>query len=616
MSTILPASGKMPTYRFYITYPVGSITYEVFPLNFLSTSLVDEREGEEIFYRRKFNGSLIFGTNSLVVDEHGVTQNRKDDWLLFLDIEQNDPCERLDFLITKTIEGVTTTYWEGYFSTSDGTPDFDKCTFEVTPIVVDDYSDILDEVDLQYNILEIITWVTTTAHLPGSTDKVYTRNRWLMDVLEFLAEKVYDPTSVIVGPAVVNSTFLTDATNPVTLDTNRLTYLTIAQKSDIIRPSSTNPASMALLSWKELMSILWTMFQIRWTYDGAGTFTVEHISYFAPGTGIDLRTQLIAVANNKYTYLKDKMPKYEKFTFMEASQDDFVGFPIYYESKCINPDPDTNIEEQTCQVTTDLEYIINTPEAIADTGFVILCNYLDGGNYYVEFTKGAMSGEVKLNMRLSWANLHYSYFRHNRVLITGTLNNGYPETTFWTARKTKLQNTNAIVCEMFDPTEEITTELGETYLGGVKGIVSKAEILPTGLIKLNLLYGPADNENTGVSDNCVAIYGYLEVTGIDTLRLTLDSSIPLPNNIPISYREFVYDNLGVLQCTGDWNNVTLTAGSLETVITHALCQAFGAADWCIKLEFKYCDDDICAVYIATEAGDVCESAITYTVECV
>ena len=49
-------------FRFYLT--VGSTVTEVFPLNFLESSLVDSQESGQIFYRRKFNGSLTFVNNN------------------------------------------------------------------------------------------------------------------------------------------------------------------------------------------------------------------------------------------------------------------------------------------------------------------------------------------------------------------------------------------------------------------------------------------------------------------------------------------------------------------------------------------------------------------------
>lgn len=566
MSTILPASGKLPVYRFYVTYPVGSISYEVFPLNFLETLLVDELEEGQVFYRRKFNGSLFFGTNSLAIDEHGVSQNRKDDWLLIRDIEQNDPCARLDFLITKTVEGITTTYWEGYFSASDCKVDIDRCIYEVTPLTDDDYTGPLDEADTQWNILAVSPAVTTRA-LQGLIDVTYTRNRFLFDVIEYLADKI--KTGV-----TVSSEFFNDATNYVTQETNHLTLLTIAQKSDIKRPTSSDPAPQALLSWNELMEILWGMFQVTWNYDVVtDTINIEHISWFSSSSGLDLRNQLMTEATNKYSYLKEVMPKYEKFLWMESSDMMFTGVPIWYNSKCVNPDPKTNIKETLLKVTTDLEYIIDNPNSISDDGFVILCNYVSGGNYYVLIEASAVGSEIRLNMHLSWTNLHNRYFRHNRVLIEGYLNDNL--TTFWTAQKNikQVDIYTQLCSEDYDPSDEITTELGETYLGGAKAKVQQSELKPTALLKISPLYGPLDNVATPIEDQkWIMIY---EVTGAS--KSTFYATCSEATTIEITLHMY-------LTCVDAGSNTCDTA-NLDLVI------ALGATSG--SLEIPWCEDSIC-----------------------
>jgi hypothetical protein len=570
MSALIPYTyGNFPTYRFYIAYVPFPYAYavEVFPLNFLETSLVDELEGDNIFYRRKFNGSLLFGTNSLTTDVYGVIVNRQDDWVFFWDIEQNNPCAKIYFHITKTITGVTTTYWDGYFSTTDGKFDIDKCTFEVTPIVNDTYVDLLDHAELQQNILSVTPVVTTIAYVAGHINISYTRNRWLFDVIEYLAG---DAAVGIVPGVTVSSHFFTDSpNNPVSLNENYLLYLTIAQKSDIIRPTSSNPATTAMMSWNELMDILWAMFQVRWNYDsGTNTINVEHVSWtgFAPGVGIDLRLQPACVASNKYIYLKDKMPKYEKFSFMEADQVNFVRSEIWYDSPCVNQDPKSNTVETIIPVTTDLNYIIDNSSptetnAISDEGFVILANYLYSTPpdvYRVALQCGAYTQAVRLNMHLSWANLQYFYFRHNRVLINGYMNADYWP-AFVSAQKTKLQECSAIVCDVFDPTEKITTELGyshfgdDTDLGNIPAIVQRAELKPDGSIKLNLLYGPADNANPGVTPDKV----FLLVQQSDCL--TWYATFPEPVNqaggIDIQVRYLIYDSADNLlhTCQDVWN---------------------------------------------------------------
>lgn len=499
MSLSLPISGNVPLYRFYISTEPSSLSVEVFPLNFNSTSLIDEQEQDRIFYRRKFNGVLLFGTNSLVEDEDGNILNRRDDWTYFWAIEQATPCLELYLTIIKYLAGDITVYWEGIFSTTDGVFDIDRCTFEVTPKINDDYNSILDLADTQINILDAATTVSTKAYIEGVIDETYTNNRWLAkigsnSVLELLAD------NVLTG-VTVSSEFFTDSPNNyVTENPNKLLHLTIAQKSDIRNPTASNKAKTAMLSWNELMEILWAMFQVTWDYDvDTDTINVEHVSWWPAADGLDLRTQLLTQSTNKYSYVKEKMPKYEKFAFMEADDPNFVGVPIWYDSGCVDIDPKTNVKNTSINVTTDLEYIVTNNDAITDEGFVILCNYLNV-TYFVELQTGFYVASVKLNNTLSWANLHECYYRHNRVIITGYINESL--ITFWTAQKTKLQECSAIICDIndYDPSEEITTELGEVYLTSAKASVLRSSISPMGAVKFSLLYGPIDNENTGVDD--------------------------------------------------------------------------------------------------------------------
>lgn len=552
----------MIIYRHYIT--TGSTETEVFPLNFLETQIVDEKQDTpRRFYRRPFSGTLTF-----------VNNNGGNDFDLLYAIELVAPCDTILFRITRMGDA----YWNGQFSTTDGDFDLDNCTFTVTPKLIDDYIDMLDLADIRYNILEVPTIVTTKAFKAGIYDIDYTNNRWLArladnNVLEYLANYI--------KPGVtVSSEFFTAADNPATLYTNKLLYLTIAQKSDIKNPDASDPATTAMLSWNELMDILWGIFQVCWDYDsGTDTINVEHISWFAGGVGIDLRTQELCVATNKYNYLKDKMPKYEKWQFIESDDLNFIGAPIWYDSKCVDPDPDSNVKKTTVNVTTDLEYIINYTDSISNEGFVILANYENGGNYYVSLEVGAYDATVvKLNCHLSIANLHNYYFRHNRVLIEGYMNDDL--ITFWTAQKMKHQKCYAVICPDtgYDPTDEITTELGETYFGGEKATVQRAALKPSGEMDFDLLYGPEDNENTGV-ETVKAIFVKQEDT-CDSLSATLTEAAD--GALVVQYRENIYDSLDVWQCTGDWETWTIPLGSYDDTFTFATwCQAIPPGGYCV-----------------------------------
>ena len=568
--SILPQTyGNYPTYTFYITY--GTFVTQVYPLNFNESTLVDTQEKSEVFYRRKFVGILTFTNN-----------NGSADFDYFYAIETIASCTKLYLLIER--DGVD--YWDGYFSTTEGAFDIDRCVFEVTPLPNDDYTPILDISDKQYNILLVGTVVATHAYKVGVVNQVYSRNRWLWDVIQWLGN---DATYGIVPACTVSSTFFTAANNPATLNASHTTLLTIAQKSDIIRPASTDPATTALLSWDELMGILWAMFQVKWNYDVVtDTINVEHISWFGTAAGLDLQTQLMTEATNKYAYLKEIMPKYEKFAFAEADGRNFVGEPILYESGCVNQDPDSNITETFINVTTDLEYILTNPDAINDEGFVILCNYDAGGaDYHVELQLGALEDDiVALNMHLSWANLMDCYFRHERVLIQGYMNGLI--TTFWTALRTKIQKCSAIICpsDDYDPSDEITTELGETYFGGIKARVKQSTLHPSGEINFDLVYGPAENVNTGVAD-LFGVYGVLTFPAGTNFNLELQYTGECPASVDIRIKEYLYDELGAGQCSGAWHDITLTAGVRGETINVAMCGTLDAGHHAL-LDIEYC----------------------------
>jgi hypothetical protein len=453
------------TYTFLVTY--NSVVTEVFPLNWLECTLNDEKERDQVFYRRKFQGALTFGGKKLCADYN-----------LFYDIHTEDPCGRIDL----TIYLDSDIYWEGYFTTSMGEWNYDSMTFTVTPLLTDDYSPWDDSGDDDINILDIGLSTVTTTIVADETYE-YDRNLWLMDVIEYLADYVFPG-------CVVQSIFFTDTPNYVTGLYNRLTLLTIAQKSDIKRWDSSGAATIALLSFNYLMQIL-KMFNVYWSFDGT-TLQVEHYSYFDKDEGLDLTTQEIAQRANKYSYLKDKMPKYEKFSFMEAINQAFVGVPIRYDDKCVNQDMDNNSTEYSIRVTTDIEMIQADEDSVSDDGFVILANYLQGGDYYVYQAEGLLGGETRYNTDLSWSNLHYAFFRHGRSVLQGYMNNTL--TDFASTIRTKKQEINAIICyphfpSFYDPDDLITTELGDTYLDGEKGEVSRAVIHPYGEINFTLLYG-------------------------------------------------------------------------------------------------------------------------------
>lgn len=588
----------MRIYRFYLT--IGSVVTEVFPLNFLETSLVDGQEENHIFYRRKFEGSLTF-----------VNNNGADDFDLLYLAECVDPCGKLLLEILR--DGVY--YWNGYFSTTDGNFDLDKCTFTVKPLPDDEYVLLLENAKLEWNIItELPSEVTIHADkLDIYVDVDYTHNRWLINVINFLADKL--------NPGInVSSTFFTAATNPVTLDDSFTTLLTIAQKSDIIDPAATEPATTAIITWNDLMDILWGMFQVTWDYDETtDTINLEHISWFNHVAGMDLRSQVLADSND-YFYDKDNMPKYEKFAFMEADDVNFIGKDIWYDSYCVNQDAQDNSREINIDVTTDLTYIQNYADYVSPDGWVIFCTYeKTPGSYHVKSNFGILDNAFKQNMDLSWARLHHCFYRHNRILMEGWMNEVL--TTFWTVQKHIVQECYAVVCpsDNYHAEDLITTKLSDDYFGNIPASVRKSILKPSGEMKFEFGYGAADGDDSGGVPNGFYVNGYFSIQTVvddfDTISILFNFNEPAPGDINIRIREFVYDWIPGLVYTGAWNNVTFLTGTINYDFEHTMEEGPLIAGYCMILEVEFTGTDIDNIYISPDPSDPsfsCVPPIIYT----
>lgn len=468
-------------YRHYITVS-GSRT-EVTPLGWRECSLVDSKDNE-IFYRRRLEGSLVFV---------GA------DYTYLLTLEVNSPCLDITYEVEKKEGGIYRLYWRGHFSTSDGEIDLDRCTFTVTPKPLDSYSVIDLYGDEQYNILS----AGLTLRTVNTYDVVFTRNYYLRDVIQYLLRR-FAPSANIV------SWFLDNDINPIIGGENQYKYLTIAQKSDIKRPTAANPATIGMMSFNEAMEIL-RMYNLYYTFDGT-TLRIEHYDFWQGSEGMDLRTQ--TKRNNKYSYDKSDMPKYEKFAFMEAKDGAYVEHTISYDSPCVDEKLTT---EYRTRVTTDLSYIINSMgkeeiSDISDDGWVIIANYVDSGLW--AYRGVAWSSPLSTyNFVNSWAYLLRAFFFHGRVLMKGKIQGTTYD--FISSRKIRLQETPAIICDEFAPEDYITTELGEWLKQ--KGYVKQATLHPDGKAELQLMYGEDKNEEVKMPTRVKSIQCFVDSSEVTTI---------------------------------------------------------------------------------------------------
>lgn len=260
----------------------------------------------------------------------------------------------------------------------------------------------------------------------------------------------------------------------------------IFQKSDIRFPDKTEKATKALLKFKDLLEYMNIIYNVQWSIDG-GIFRIEHQSYFQNRANMLDLTQP-ATLNRirgfyKYKYTNDELPRIEKWAWMEKTETpiDFDLGTIIYDDVCSYDDDDVNETGYSVPITTNIDYIITKPDEIADAGFVLMSKRGTG----ILVSAGQISGEIRINMSHSWANLLYNLHRHGRPQNNGELN-GENEAFFYTLPSRLQEGLNVKLCcddiTTFSPMHKVKTQLGW-------GIVDSAQLNdPGSMMTLNLLH--------------------------------------------------------------------------------------------------------------------------------
>lgn len=340
--------------------------------------------------------------------------------------------------------------------------------------------------DHTVNNLGFIQWGITSYYGYGS--RSVSRARKLNDILEYFATEL-NCTSL-------SSQFFKNASNPIS--GADLTHLMILQKSDAIYVSgseTSDPATVGMITFNELMEQLWAMFQVTWVIKN-NILYIEHIIYFKYNfsylqnttVGIDLTTYYPTALIGSYQYKYDQnIPIREKFSFMEAWNIDFIGMDIDYTDCLKNGD---TVEYNASLITTDLDPIYFDELASKD-GFVLLhCESIDKvieGIHYTEIKvieeRGKLTGMTAANTHLSWANLHDNYWVYNRYLYSGYMNGAVHN---FYARKLKKQNAIEFPYCIKDFLLKVN-ELVKTTMGD--GEIENAEYnIKTGNVKVELVY--------------------------------------------------------------------------------------------------------------------------------
>lgn len=332
--------------------------------------------------------------------------------------------------------------------------------------------------DYNANNLAHLEW-SLSSYYGGGIDHTFTRARKLIDILDNFKTQFSCTTLV--------SQFFKSPVNPVS--GADLTNLMMMQKSDGIVVGgieTSDPATLGIITFRQLMEQLWAMFQVTWLIQDSVLY-IEHINYFrnnfsyTPNTnvGIDLTTYYPKCLEGSYSYsYEQNVPVREKFKFMESWNLDFVGVDIEY-SNCITEGE--TITHVADLITTDIDPTYFDNKASKD-GFVMY--HCDSTNRVIE-TVGKLTNLAFSNGHLSWANLHQAYWRSNRPLTIGILNN---EEIGFNAPHRKLKKQKQLEFPFcVENLDDVINDLVRTTMGD--GEIELAEYtFKTGNVTLQLIY--------------------------------------------------------------------------------------------------------------------------------
>lgn len=277
---------------------------------------------------------------------------------------------------------------------------------------------------------------------------LFEHGRLFNSILTYLVGQMFCGLTVRSHFFNINATHAAPPANtPYDYATANLQNMSVHQKSDVKRPFDDSPAESLVwnMTLKKLLNDLRTIFNVYWKIIGTDLI-IEHITYFAATTGLNIATKDIIL---QYGKADNGAPKTEFYFWMDRAGffEAFQGRPIEY--TCGNK----GVEHQVNLFDTDLRSIRNTDnaESIKDIGFVLIANTVESFKYYV----------IGNNEVLGFAALHENLHRDYRYFLDGKMNNVV--TTFNSTRKTReLEPFELDLCcnETFNPENEIMTKIG------------------------------------------------------------------------------------------------------------------------------------------------------------
>jgi len=269
---------------------------------------------------------------------------------------------------------------------------------------------------------------------------------------------------------------------------NREPNIFVMQRSDILRYSQGDPATIAEISLKNFLEILSAKMEVFAVVNGTELST-EHISFYDGVQGIDFDTLQFQTSNedsNSYTYQKETLPTGEAFYDEEEvkSQSLFKRFAFSYDIPDNDEDIPKNcltrpgpVRETIANVLCDVQSMVSNPDAFSDQGLSLL-TATDAFGARVLDSNGAanylMAAKSLAILRYYRRYFKYAYNLEEDVFYTFESVKRYKQQTELTFK--------LLDYSLFNPMEEQKSKLGW-------GAVDNAEYsLQDGTLKITLLH--------------------------------------------------------------------------------------------------------------------------------
>ncbi len=286
------------------------------------------------------------------------------------------------------------------------------------------------------------------------TPKFYSNARLLSDVLEgALLDLGCDITEVRSDFFNINPPGTAPSNDAYDYAADYFQNMLIFQKSDIVRASASNDATILTTSIRALLDDL-QMLDVFHSIETDGTDTwlrIEHYTYFEGQNGLDLTDtayQKYLVGTNSFRQ-SEQVPKFEQLGYQESYLSDFLDEFINYPDNCSRA---AGIDGSCKLVSADVGGLTDNEDAGLD-GLVLVAAYEDGTEYLLSTLNGVANGALALEP-LIVALKPFGRFHLDATSV--------PTFAVQTIKRLKQQAAITIpfCCEAFDETELVQTPVG------------------------------------------------------------------------------------------------------------------------------------------------------------